>query len=308
MYELVIVGGGPAGVAAGVYAARKKINTTLITKDFGGQSVNSNAIENWIGVAPVSGADFARMLEEHLRAQETLDIKTGKTVRAIRDGGEAFDVELDDGALVQGLKLLIAAGSHYRRLNVPGEDAYEGKGVFFCSICDAPLMKGKPAAVIGGGNSGLEAAIDLLPYATDIYVLEYLDALRGDPVYQERLSRESKVHVFTSVQVKEIRGDAFVNTLVYQDRGTGEGHTLDVSGVFVAIGMTPNSDLVKGLAALDERGRIIVDHKTFKTSHPRIWAAGDITDELYNQINPAIGDGVKAVLNIYDTILWEHTS
>lgn len=303
MYDLIILGAGPAGSAAAVYAARKRIKTLLITESFGGQSVNSATIENWIGFVSISGIEFSQALEKHVRAQEGIDIKDGVRATVVRDSGDSFDVVLDNGETVRGRKLFYGLGSSYRRLNIPGERDYEGKGVFYCSICDAPLMNGKPAAVIGGGNSGLEAAIDLLPYATDVYLLEYSGALKGDAVYQERLKRESNVHIITNAQTTAITGDVFVSGLTYRDVVSGEEKSLAVNGIFVQIGMVPNVDLVRDLVELDASGRIAVDHKTFRTSHPRIWAAGDVVDGLYNQINPAMGDAVKAVLSIYADLL-----
>lgn len=304
MYELIVLGGGPAGVAGGIYAARKKIRTLLLTKDFGGQSVNSAAIENWVGFSSISGSDFARTLESHVRAQEGIEIKDGLDIQKIERVGNAFRVTTSAGDF-EGERILITLGSRYRRLGIPGEKEYEGKGVFYCSICDAPLMNGKNAAVIGGGNSGLEAAIDLLPYAKHVYLLEYSDSLKGDPVYQEQLENNDKVTILTHAETREIYGETFVTGLSYcdvHDKEKKERKTLDVSGVFVEIGYQPNSEIVADLVQRDDRGRIIVDHRTFQTSDPKIWAAGDITDTLYNQINPAMGDAVKAVLNIYDSL------
>jgi len=302
MYELIILGAGPAGIAAGVYAARKKINTLLLTKDFGGQSVNSASIENWIGFPSISGADFSKTLEKHLRAQSGIEIKDGVNIQKIEkkeDGN--FSITTSKGVF-EAKNILMTLGSRYRRLGIPGESEYEGKGVFYCSICDAPLMNGKNVVVIGGGNSGLEAAIDLLPYAEHIYVLEYSDDLKGDPVYQEQLTNNGKVTILTHAETREIHGDEFVKGISYCDTHSQEKKKLDVSGVFVQIGYQPNSEIVADLVKRDERGKIIVDHKTFKTSCSGMWAAGDITDTPYNQINPAMGDAIKAVLNIYDTL------
>ena len=300
VYDLIIVGGGPAGVAAGIYTARKAIKTLLLTKDFGGQSVNSASIENFIGFKSISGVDFAKTLEEHLRAQEDIEIKDGVLVSKVEKVGGGFEVSTAGGDKFQSKTVLITLGSGYKKLNVPGEKEFEGKGVFYCSICDAPLMKGKKAAVIGGGNSGLEAAFDLLPYAEKISILEFTDSLRGDPIYQEKLKKDPKVEIITKAKTVEIFGEAFVKGLKYVDLNTNQEKMLDVSGVFVAIGYKPNTDLVKDLVKLDEFGRIVVDHKTYQTSCPGLWAAGDITDGLYNQINPAMGDAIKAVLNVYD--------
>jgi len=301
MYELAILGGGPAGVAAGVYAARKKISTVFLTKDFGGQSVNSDSIENWIGNVSLSGSDLATMLEKHLRAQEGLDIVDGVSVSDIKDKGDFFVVEAS-GKTFEARRLLVALGSRYRRLDVPGETDFEGKGVFYCSICDAPLMKDKVVAVVGGGNSAFEAVIDLLPYAQKIYLLVRSDVFKGDPVYQDRVKNEKSVEIITNANVTRVSGDRFVSGVSYKQAGDDKEKNLNVSGVFVEIGSVPNSGSLKGMVEFNERGNIVVDHQTFQTSHPRVWAAGDITDSRYNQLNPAVGDGVKAVLNVYDQI------
>jgi alkyl hydroperoxide reductase subunit F len=302
MYDVIIIGGGPAGVAGGIYASRKRLNSLLLTNTFGGQSINSGSIENFIGFPSLSGTEFAKVLEDHLRAQDHIEIKDGVWVKGIR--------EQDDGTLVVSTNdqeyhtknLLYTLGSKYRRLNVPGEDEFEGKGVFYCSICDAPLMKDKPVAVIGGGNSGMEAVVDLLPYASKMYVLQRSDALKADEVYQERIKKEDKVEVLLNAETTEITGDTLVQGLSYTDKETGEQKHLEVNGVFVAIGWVPNAELIKDLVEVNDHGHVVVDHKTYKTSHPHIWAAGDVTDIIYKQINPAMGDAIKAVLSIYDAV------
>lgn len=299
-YELIIIGGGPAGVAAGIYAARKKMKTLLITKDFGGQSINSSNIENFIGFKSISGLELAKLLEEHLRSFPEIEIKEGVLVSKIEKKDKLFQITDSAGGTYETKTVLITLGSSYKKLNVEGEKEFEGKGVFYCSICDAPLMKNKEVAVIGGGNSGLEAARDLLPYATKIYILEYTNKPKGDPITLERIMASGKVELITNAKTEKIGGQNLVEFLEYTNLLTGERKQLKVAGVFVAIGFKPNSDLVKDLVKLDQWGRIIVDHKTFRTSCEGIWAAGDITDTLYNQINPAIGDAIKAVLNIYD--------
>ncbi len=305
MYDVVIIGGGPAGVAAGIYASRKKLKSALITKDFGGQSVNSASIDNFIGYKSISGADFAKVLEEQLRANDEIEIKDGKFVVSVKKIGDyLFELTDNDGIVYQTKTILYTAGSVYRKLEIPGEKEYEGKGVFYCSICDAPLMKNKPAAVIGGGNSALEAVIDLLPYASKIYLI-VRSGIKGDAVYKEKIEKESKVEIINNANTKEIFGDAFVKGLKYQDSTAGEEKTLDVSGVFVSIGWTPNSGLVKDLVKTDIKGHILVDSKTQQSSMPGIWAAGDVADGLYAQIGPAIGEGIVALLNIYDYIISE---
>lgn len=299
-YDLIIVGGGPAAVAAGIYASRKKIKTLLLAKNFGGQSIVAGEINNFIGVKSISGVKLAETLEEHLRSQEGIEIKVGVFVSNIEKNNGVFVVTTDNNEKFESKTLLIAVGSHYRRLNVPGEKEFEGKGVSYCSICDAPIFKDKIVAVIGGGNSGLGTVVDLLPYASKIYLIEYDDSLKGDMALQEKIRKDAKVEIITMVAVQGIFGSNFVGGLKYQDRRNGEIKELKLDGVFVSIGYEPNSDLVKDLVNLDKNRQIVINHQTQKTSQEGIWAAGDITDVLYKQINIAIGDGIKAVLNIYD--------
>ena len=215
-----------------------------------------------------------------------------------KDGG--FLISANNGESFETKVVLIAVGSSPKRLNIPGEEKFEGKGVFYCSICDAPLMKDKVAAVIGGGNSGYYSVLDLLPYASKIYVLEYGDSLRADPVYQDKANASGKVEVITMAAVKEILGDDFVRGLKYEDRKSGELRELKLDGVFVAIGYQSNSGLAKNLVEINQWGKIVVNHQSQTTSLEGVWAAGDVTDVFYNQINIAVGDAVKAVLNIYD--------
>lgn len=302
MYDLIILGGGPAGIAAGIYASRKRINTLLITKDFGGQSINAAKIENFIGTPAISGVELANRLESHLRTQNNIEIKDGVFISAIRkiDGG--FEVEDSNRDLYKTKNVFIALGSSYKKLGIPGEKEYEGKGVFYCSICDAPLMKDKPAVVVGGGNSAVGSVIDLLPYASEIYLFVRGGALKADQILQERIKKEDKVKILFNSVIKEIIGEVLVKEIKYADLSANEEKAMNVSGVFVEIGYKPNTDLVKDLVNLNERGEIIINHQTMKTSQEGIWAAGDITDVLYDQINPAIGDGIKAVLNIYDNL------
>jgi alkyl hydroperoxide reductase subunit F len=302
MYDLIILGGGPAGAAAGVYAARKKIKTLLLTQSFGGQFIIAADIKNFIGFKSISGVELAKRLEEHLSDQDGIEIKSGVSISKIEKTKHGFKVFADASQVFETRTIFLALGSRYRRLKVAGEDKFEGKGVFYCSICDAPLLKGKTAAVVGGGNSGFEAAIDLLPYASKIYLLEYTDTLRADLVSQEKVKASGKAEIITMAEVLEIFGDRFVSGLKYKDRASGEAKELKLNGVFVAIGYQPNSDLVKDLVDLDRSGKIIVDCKNQRTSCEGIWAAGDISDVLYNQINIAIGDAIKAVLNIYERL------
>jgi alkyl hydroperoxide reductase subunit F len=302
MYDVIIIGGGPGGVAAGIYAARKKMKTLLITDSFGGQSLTSAGIENWIGTKSISGYDLAKQLEEHLRAQQGIEIVEGDLVSAVtkKDGG--FDVATKGGKTFETKYILMASGSRRKKLGIPGEAEFDGKGVVYCSTCDAPIFGGKTVAVVGGGNSALESVIDLLPYAAKIYLMVRRDVLRGDPVTQEKLKNHPQVEILFNAVPQEVIGKDFVTGIRYQDAKTGEQKELALDGVFVEIGLIPNSDFVKDLVTLNEIGHVVVDHKTQQSSCPGIWAAGDVSDVLYDQNNISVGDSIKAALNIYDKI------
>lgn len=296
------MGGGPAGSAAGVYAARKKIHTLLITESFGGQSEVSADIQNWIGTKSISGYDLARSLEEHVRAQEDLVVAAGQKVTNVsEDNNKIFMVSTDAGVTYRARALIVTTGARRKKLGIPGEEEFNGRGVAYCATCDAPLFKGKAVAVVGGGNAGLESAIDLIPYAKKITLLEYGSALKGDPVTQEKV-RRGGVDIILNAESKRVVSDKdgkFVAGLEYLDRKTNETKKLDVGGVFVEIGSVPNSDMVKDLVALNKMREIVIDHKTAATSREGIWAAGDVTDEMFKQNNISAGDGVKAALAVY---------
>ncbi len=302
MYDLIVIGGGPGGVAAGIYAARKKMKSLLITDSFGGQSIVSADVQNWVGTKSVSGFDLAKMLEEHLRTQEDIEIIGDDLVAAVRNIENGLEVETKGGKKFQTKYLLIASGSRRRKLNIPGEAELDGKGVVYCSTCDAPVFKNRTVAVVGGGNAGLEAVLDLFPYAAKIYLLEYGEALRGDAVTQEKIKANPKVEIITMAQSQKVLGDQFVNGIEYLDRKTNETKKLDLNGVFVEIGALPNSEFVKDLVQLNKVNEIVADPKTQRTSHERIWAVGDATDVLYKQNNISAGDAVLAILNIYEQL------
>ncbi len=304
MYDLIIVGGGPAGVAAGVYAARKKIKTLLITESFGGQSVVSADVQNWIGTKSISGLDLAKNMEEHLRAQEDIEIADGERVASVAklpDG--SFEIKTESGKSFNTKFILLASGSRRKKLDVPGEKDFEGRGVVYCSICDAPLFKNKAVAVVGGGNTGLEAVMDLFPYASKTYLIVRSDAPKGDAITLDKVKAHENVTIIANAETQAILGKDFVTGLQYKDKTSGEVKELPVDGVFVEIGEVPNSDIVKGLVNMNERGEIIVDHKTEQSSDPGIWAVGDVSDVLYKQNNISAGDAVKAVLNIYSRLM-----
>ncbi len=301
-YELIIVGGGPGGVAAGIYAARKKMKTLVVAESFGGQSIVSNDIQNWVGTKSISGFDLAQNLEQHLRAQSDIDIAAGDLVSGMEDKGDHLVVTTKKGKVFETKYALIASGSSHRKLNVPGEKELDGKGVVYCSTCDAPLFDGKNVVVVGGGNAGLEAVVDLLPYATSINLFERAATCKGDAVTLEKIKENPKVTISYNVLTTEIVGDGFVKGIKYTDTATNEQKEMAVEGVFVEIGAIPNSGFAEGLVDMNAIKEIIADPKTQRTSHARIWAVGDVSDVLYKQNNISAGDAILAVLNIYETL------
>lgn len=300
-YQVAIIGGGPAGVAAAVYAARKQLRTVMIADSFGGQSAVSADIHNWIGTPSISGSKLADDLKAHVLAYP--DVRVLETrVESVVDDGTAFALTLKDGSTVAAERIILATGARRRRLGVPGEDRFEGRGVVFCSTCDAPLFRGMDVAVVGGGNAGLEAVVDLLPYAASVTLLDRSGVLKGDPATQATALGSDKVTRLPNVTVLSIEGEKLVSGLRYRDNATGEEATLPVHGVFVEIGSIPNGDLVRDLVTLNAHGEVVTDPVTQRTSHPRIWAAGDITDGRHKQNNIAAGDAIKALLDLYDQV------
>lgn len=304
LYDVIIIGGGPAGVAATVYTARKRLKTLLITEDFGGQSIVSDDVQNWIGEPHISGFELAQKIEAHARSYpDIVDIKSEKAV-AVAKAGDDFEVRTEHGGAYQGKTVILAAGARRRKLGVPGEEQFSGKGVAYCSTCDAPLFSGKKVVVAGGGNAGFEAAQDLFPYASEVWMLERGDATRGDPVTQEEVKKNQKFKgVILRAEITKITGDQFVSGVSYKDIGTGEEKMLAADGIFIEIGSLPNSEMVKGLVELDRWGQVKIDSKHASTSHPGIFAAGDITDDPYKQNNISAGDAVKAALAAYGYLL-----
>ncbi|MBU1118775.1 FAD-dependent oxidoreductase [Patescibacteria group bacterium] len=303
MYDVIIIGGGPGGTAAGVYAARKKMNALLIASEFGGQSIVAGDIQNWIGEVSIAGTDLAKKLEEHVRAQEGLEIKMPEKVESVEKKEGGYIVKTDKGEY-ETKTVVVTSGARRRRLGVPGEEQFEGRGVVYCSTCDAPLFRDKTVVVVGGGNSGVEAAQDLIPYAKEIRLMEYGDALKADPVTVEQVKKSDKVkEIIFNAETKEVLGETLVSGIKYTDRESGEEKMLDVEGIFVEIGSVPNSEFVKGLVDLSDYGEIIVDHKTGETSAEGIFAAGDVTDAKYKQNNISAGDSIKAILSAHEYVL-----
>ncbi len=299
MYDLIIIGGGPAGITAGIYAARKKLNTLLITKEFGGQVNKAHEVENYPGRILMMGADLTKKFVEHLKKFE-IEIKEGKNVREIKKADKGFEVILEDGEKFETKTIIIASGKNPRPLSVPGEQEFLGRGVTYCSVCDTPLFKGKDVAVIGGGNAGLDAAMDLTKYANKIYVLEFMEKMLGDESTQEKLRASGKVELITKVANKEIKGKKFVESLVYEDKKTGKVKEIKTQGVFVEIGYVPSSGFIKDLVEFNKGGEIVINSKNNSTKTPGVFAAGDVTDILYKQVVIACAEGAKTALTAYN--------
>ncbi len=308
-YDVLIVGGGPAGAAAAVYAARKGIRTGVVAERFGGQTLDTLGIENYISVLETQGPKFAAALEAHA-AQYGVDItrmqRAAKLVPAEQPGG-LVKVQLDSGAELSGKTVILATGARWRELGVPGEQAFRNKGVAYCPHCDGPLFKGKRVAVVGGGNSGVEAAIDLAGIVGHVSLLEFGDALRADAVLVAKLKSLPNVSIHLMAQTTEITGTSpdgsgKVNALVYKDRRDGSEHRIELEGVFVQIGLVPNTEWLKGTLALSRHGEIEVDARG-ATSLPGVFAAGDATTVPFKQIVIAAGDGAKAALGAFDFLM-----
>ncbi len=304
-YDVLIVGGGPAGAAAAVYAARKGIRTGIVAERFGGQTLDTLGIDNYISVLHTEGPKFAADLQAQVRANE-VDLINGQRVQALepaaRPGGE-ITVTLDNGAALKSRSVILATGARWRNVNVPGEAEYRNKGVAYCPHCDGPLFKGKRVAVIGGGNSGVEAAIDLAGVVAHVTLLEFAEQLRADAVLVNKLKSLPNVSIHTSAETTEITGDGQrVNGLRYTDRKSGDSHAVELAGVFVQIGLVPNTEWLKGTIELSKFGEILIDARC-ATSLPGVFAAGDVTTVPYKQIVIAAGEGSKAALSAFDHLI-----
>jgi thioredoxin-disulfide reductase len=295
MKDLIIIGGGPAGMTAGIYAARQKLNTLLITKEFGGQMTKKAVpIENWPGEKQISGFDLIQKFKSHLEKFE-IDIERDGVVK-IEKKNEIFEISTEKGKNFESKAVIIASGNDPRPLKVPGEKEFIGKGISYCPTCDAPIFKNKIVAVIGGGNSGFETAIMLNKWAKKVYILEYGEEVKADTENQELAKKTGKIEMILNAAVKEIKGEKFVNSIIYQHLKTKEEKKLDVEGVFVEIGLQPCSSFARDLVKCGERGEIEVNPETFETKTPGLFAAGDVKAGKYKQIIIASGEGAKAAL------------
>jgi alkyl hydroperoxide reductase subunit F len=304
-FDMLVVGGGPAGAAAAVYAARKGIRTGVVAERFGGQTLDTLGIENYPSVLETQGPKFAAALQAQVRANE-VDLMNGQRVVAVEPGAtpaEPIAVRLDNGAVLRTKSLVLATGARWRKVGVPGEAEYANKGVAYCPHCDGPLFKGKRVAVIGGGNSGVEAAIDLAGVVQHVTLLEFADQLKADAVLVRKLKSLANVTIHLNAQTTEITGDGQkVNGLVFKDRASGQTHRVELAGVFVQIGLVPNTEFLKGTLELSRHGEILIDERC-ATSVPGIYAAGDATTVPYKQIVIAAGEGAKAALSAFDHLI-----
>ncbi|AZC70133.1 alkyl hydroperoxide reductase subunit F [Pseudomonas chlororaphis] len=304
-FDVLVVGGGPAGASAAIYAARKGIRTGVAAERFGGQVLDTMAIENFISVQETEGPKLASALEEHVRQYDVdiMNLQRASALVPAKEVGGLHEVRFESGASLKAKSLILATGARWREMGVPGEQEYKAKGVCFCPHCDGPLFKGKRVAVIGGGNSGVEAAIDLAGIVSHVTLLEFDSKLRADAVLQRKLYSLPNVNVITSALTSEVKGDGQkVTGLVYKDRDSGEFNTVDLEGIFVQIGLLPNTDWLKGSVELSPRGEIIVDARG-ETSLPGVFAAGDVTTVPYKQIVIAVGEGAKASLSAFDHLI-----
>jgi NADH-dependent peroxiredoxin subunit F len=301
VFDVLIVGGGPAGAASAIYAARKGIKTGVLAERFGGQVLDTLAIENFVSIKETDGPKFAVALEQHVKEYEVDIMNTQRAVKLVP--GKVAEVHTATGAVLKAKTVILSTGARWREINVPGEKEYRNHGVAYCPHCDGPLFKGKRVSVIGGGNSGVEAAIDLAGIVQHVTLIEFGSELRADAVLQRKLHSLPNVKVILSAQTTEIHGDGKkVNGLSYKDRNTNELHRVDLEGVFVQIGLVPNTEWLKGTVALSKHGEIEIDPRG-QTSVPGVFAAGDVTTVPYKQIVIAVGEGAKAALSAFDHLI-----
>lgn len=301
IYDLIIIGGGPAGSAAAVYSSRKRLKTLFITWQWGGQSIVSEKIYNWIGTTSISGTELADNLKSHVFANtgDSLEVKEGSMVTEISKEANLFKIKIENGEEFSSKTILIATGSGHRKLIAKNADNLEHKGLTYCASCDGPLFADMDVAVIGGGNAAFESASQLLAYCKSVTLISRSDTFRADEITIQKVLKNTKIKILKNVDILEIQGHKFVEGIVYKDKTSGKEIELKVSGIFVEIGQIPNTNFVKSLVPLDETGKIKINAWSQKTEIPGIWAAGDCTNILYHQNNIAVGDAVRAVEDIY---------
>ena len=305
LYDVTVVGSGPAAVSAAIYAARKGLNVAMVGVKIGGQVLDTNEIENIIGTVLTTGAKFAETLEKHLKEHE-IAFKEGHLVKEIKEDGKDKILVTDDGKSYKTKTVIVATGAKPRSLNIPGEAEYVGKGVHYCSTCDGPFYKGLDVAVIGGGNSGVEAALDLSGIAKSVTLIEFMPELKADKVLQEKLAEQPNVKTILNSATVKVNGNEFVESIVYKSRETDEEKTLNVEGMFVEIGLSPRSEVVKDLVETNKIGEIVINPENNSTSAAGIFAAGDVTNIKHKQIIIAMGEGAKAALGAFDYLITKY--
>lgn len=300
IYDLIIIGGGPAGAAAGVYAARKRLKTLIIAETFAGQSTVSAEVQNWIGTVAISGEDLAMSLRKHVEAYAGDNLVIHEELVQKLEPKDGNFLVTTHKASYLARTVLVATGSYRRKLEIPGAETFEHKGLTYCASCDGPMFEGQDLAVVGGGNAAFETAAQLLAYAKSVTIVHRSDNFdRADKITVDKVLLHPNMRAVKNVEITEIKGDKFASGIVYKDKVTGVVTELPVGGIFVEIGQLPNTEFLKGVANLNERGHVIIDPRTQKTSTPGIWSAGDCTDILYHQNNIAAGDAVRALEDIF---------
>jgi NADH-dependent peroxiredoxin subunit F len=305
MYDLIILGGGPAGASAAVYAARKQLKTAILTSEFGGQSVVSSLIYNWIGTPEISGADLGANLKKHILYYKGpfLDVIEGEKVISTKKENGVITINTESGKSFTTRALLVATGSGRRKLEAENADKFEHKGITYCASCDGPLFADQDVLVIGGGNAGFETAAQLLAYCKSVTMVHRSAEFRADEITVKKILENPKFKAITNAEILRVDGEQFVTSLTYKDKITGEEHTLPTTGIFVEVGQIPNTEFMKDIVEIDQFGKIVVDPMTQMSTTAGIWAAGDCTNGKYHQNNIASGDAVKALEDIY---IWLH--
>ena len=301
MYDLIIIGGGPAAVSAGIYAARKKLKTLLITKGWGGQLSSAPSIENYPGFDSILGVGLSNKFVDHLKKND-LEIKENFDVKEIKLEGDEKTIRVrGEKGDFKSKAIIIATGRIPRKLGISDEEKFIGKGISYCATCDAPLFRDKKVAVIGGGNTGMEIALELASYASEVNILVRKPKPRANEYLQNKIKKVSKIKIITNATIKELKGDNFIEGLIYQDAISNKMKEIDLQGIFIAIGSSANFSLVKNVVKLNEQNEIKIDSRN-RTSQPNIFAAGDVTDVSHKQVVIAAGEGAKAALNAYEYI------
>lgn len=301
VYDMLILGGGPSAMSGAVYAARKMISLAIISKDFGGQVLETSDIENYLGFQNINARDLVAKFEEHVNEFD-LPVKLGATITRVDKQGDIFNVTTDDDAAYQGRSVVLNTGTKHRHLGVPGEKEFAGRGVAYCATCDAPFYKGKKVVVAGGGNSAFTTALDLIKVDAEITMVNYRDGWRGDPQMVGRTGNYDKAEMLARHEIVEIRGGSKVESVLVKDLESGEQKAIAADGIFVEIGLSPNSEMVKGLCELTDKGEVVVDCSC-RTSVPGLFAAGDVTTVPFKQIVISAGEGAKAALAAHEYLL-----